>query len=134
MIRTDIYLGALIGIIVSFKTLLYDLPNRKLAFAFNSFLLHKMVGGIHNTSWEKFYVALVTYLLVEQFEAILNAAWDYLVPIVTGQAAAAIEKAEAEKTTFPMDSGQGAGQVSGGHHHGVLGRLSALRRHLPGGR
>ncbi len=101
-IKNDIYLGALIGIIVSFKTLLYDLPNRKLAFAFNSFLLHKMVGGLHNTSWEKFYVALVTYLLVEQFEAIINAVWDYVLPLVSGQAAAAIEKAEADRT-FPLD-------------------------------
>ena len=80
--HTDVYLGSLIGVIVAFKALLFGLPDKKLAFAFNAVLLHYMVGGLHRTSWEKFFVALITYHVVEHFEALLNLAWDTAQPFL----------------------------------------------------
>lgn len=71
---SELYLGVIIGLCWSLKSLLSTLPCNKVQFFFSAVALYYMIGGLSYGKL-KLFVGLLTYICCHHSDRVINAVW-----------------------------------------------------------
>lgn len=73
----ELYLGIIIGLSWSFRSLLSNLPGNKLRFFFNCLMLYHMLGGLSYGKL-KLIIGLLTFLVFRRSDHVIDLLWSPL--------------------------------------------------------
>ncbi len=73
----ELYSGIIIGLCMSFKSLLSQFPDKKVALAICSYAFYTLLGGLWS-GWLKMAVGILTFFLSAQFDSVFKFLWDAL--------------------------------------------------------
>ncbi len=70
----ELYLGVIIGLLWSFRSLMTTLPGNKLTFLFNCYALYRLLGGLSYGKL-KLAIGILSFLAFRRSDRVLDLLW-----------------------------------------------------------